>query len=112
MLWVGQTVSLHCNFGFLFLPLGLCLLLGFLSSFILTLIVLTLQLLLDLLFLFSQVSTHLEHLLIRLVHLHQVISRPLIGNLHYLKLLEHLLGILEGHFVRVDLFGSLVELLA
>jgi hypothetical protein len=64
MFWLGQTVSLHCQFGFLFLPLSLCLLLCLLSSFILALVILALQFLFNELFLLSQVSTHLEHLLI------------------------------------------------
>jgi hypothetical protein len=111
-LGIHQTVSFSCQFIFLFLPLSLCLLLSLLPSLILALPILALHLFLDQFFLFSKVSADLEHLLIRLIHLNKVVRWPLIGNLHDLELLKDFLSILEGYFVRVNLFGRLVELLA
>lgn len=44
---------------------------------------------------------HFEHLLVRLVHLDQVVCRSFVLDLHFLQLAQYCLGIFQGYFVGV-----------
>lgn len=109
---VCEVVPFRSEFVLLLGSLSLCNLLLLLSSLVLSLPILALHLLLDLLFFFGQIPSDLEHLLIGFVHLDQIISGPLVRNLHLFKLLENILSIMQGHLVGVNFFGSLIEVLA
>ena len=99
----SNFISLWCQIFFLFLFLYFGFLLRLLSALVLGMPIFSLHFFFDGLFLFSEVSSHFEHLLVWLIHLYKVISGPFILDAHQFKLSEDKLRVVEGNSIRMNL---------